>query len=113
AAVVDADDEAVGRAALEEARGQAQLERQVRAAVGPQRPAVEPDLRAVVDRLEAHHPGEPARVGGQLEVLAVEADAAGEAVRRGILGVPRVRDGDPGPALRRRVALPALLAPLL
>ena len=70
---------------------EAQLERDVRAAVGAHPPAVEPHPRAVVDRLEAHRPRErPARLG-QREVLAVPADAADHRGGRVVPEVPDVR----------------------
>ena len=73
---------------------EAELERDVGAAVGAHRLAVEPHARAVVDRLEAHRPRErPARVG-QREVLAVPADAADHRGGRVVAEVPDVRDLD-------------------
>ena len=89
---VDADHEPVGAAALEAV--EAELERDVGAAVGAHAPAVEPHPRAVVDRLEAHRPLErPARVG-QREVLAVPADAADHRGGRVVAEVPDVRHRD-------------------
>src|SRR4051795_1572663 len=66
---VDPDHETV-RAASLEAR-EAELEREVGAAVAADRPAVEPRPRAVVDRFEAHGPLQRAARLRQGEVLAV------------------------------------------
>ena len=102
AARVDPDDQVVDAAALEQPGRQADLERQVGAAVLADRLAVEPDLRAVVDRLEAHHPRRPLGGRRELEVLAVPPDPAEERLRAVVADVPRVGDrdllpaGDPG-----------------
>jgi hypothetical protein len=98
AARVDPDDQVIDAAALEQPGRQADLEGQIGAAVLADRLAVEPDLRAVVDRLEAHHPRRPLGGRREPEVLAVPADAAQERLRRVVADVPRVGDGDLLPA---------------
>ncbi len=102
---VDADHQPVRAAALEAV--EAELERDVGAAVGPDAPAVEPDRGAVVDRLEAHGPLERAARLGQREVLAVPADAADHRLVRVVPEVPHVRRPDPAPAGGARAPVPA------
>ena len=111
AAVVDAHHEVVDAAALERRAGQAQREREVGARVAADRPAVEPHLRAVVDRLEAHEPVHPGARVGQVEVLAVPADAADHRGGGVVAGVPRVRNARRLPAGPVGLALEALIEP--
>ena len=106
---IDPDDQVIDAAALEQAGGQADLEGEVGAAVLADRLAVEPDLRAVVDRLEAHHPRRRLGRGGQPEVLAIPADAAEERLRAVVAHVPGVGDRDLLPAGDPRLELRAAL----
>ena len=92
---------------MQRRRRQRDLEGQVGAGVRADRVAVEPDLRAVVHRLEAHDPGGPAPGARQAEVAAVPADAAGERGLRLIRRVPGARDAHGAPAGGARPALPA------
>jgi hypothetical protein len=109
AARVDPDDEVVDAPALEQPGRQADLERQVRAAVLADGLAVEPDLRAVVDRLEAHDPRGPLGRRRKPEVLAIPADPAEERLRGVVADVPRVGDPDLLPAGDPRLELGAAL----
>ncbi len=112
AAVVDAHDEPVGALALEHAARQAHVPRQVRARVAADRPAVEPDLRAVVDRLEAHEPVHPRAPVGEVEVLAIPGDGAGHRRDGVVAGVPGVGNAHRLPAVGRGLVLEALLGAL-
>ena len=99
--VVHPHDEPVDAVAHEARRGQ--LERHVAELVLAQEHAVQPDLRAVVHRLEAELPAERGVLRGQDEVLAIPPDRSALAVVGVVLRVPGARDRRRRPAVERRV----------
>ena len=90
-------------------RAGAELEGEVGADVRPERGAVEPDLRAVVHRLEAKEPARPSAGARQPEVLAVPVDRSRVAGDGEVAGVQGGGDGDRAPARKALAGLKALL----
>ncbi len=112
APVVDPDDEPVRAGPLQRAVRDAQVPRQVGAGVATDRPAVEPDARSVVDRLEAHEPVQARASVGQAEVLAIPRDRSGHRRHGRVADVPGVGHGQRRPAVTARLALEGLAQPL-